>query len=324
MPAYYYENLPISTLFNYIRKGTININPEYQRGIVWDDTKRVNLIRTLLEGFPMPSINFVENSDPSQAKFECMDGKNRLTAIERYMKGEISVDNIRFEEFSEDDKEDFRSINVQVCIFKNLGDDQRREYFRRIQEGVSLTQTEIIWSLQGIPIVDRVRNIHETCLKNIDLLWKTDRYSDLTLLLNLGIIFMEKNISRACAGHSTALTNWVKKSPRDGHNFRQIEDGIKLILQRLVNLLTVMPNEKAKPWVVMDIARILVYKNFKGVTEEKVVTFVTELDKYMVNNEETEIEAVAEYAEVISKGASSHQYTCKNFERRFEILKKIF
>lgn len=37
-------------------------------------------------------------------------------------------------------------------------------------------------------------------------------------------------------------------------------------------------------------------------------------------NEEIEIEAVVEYAKVITSGASSHQYTCKNFE----ILKKVF
>lgn len=323
MPAYYYENLPISTLFNYMRKGSIDVEPSYQREIVWSHQMQEKLVETLLEGFPMPSINFVENNDPSLPKYECMDGKNRLKSIEKYMKDEIAVNGIRFGERSEDEKEDFRSINVQVCIFKHLSYDQRREYFRRIQEGKSLQQTEIVWSFEDRPLIAELRKVRKTHLNNISHLWETDRYSDMTLLCNLAAIVMGDNVARDNAGHSSAMTNWVKKSPTEG-NFNVVGQAVKKLLQMLTNLLTVEPNKKVKSWVVMDLARILFSKGFKGVTEESVVTFVTELNQYMVNNEETKIDAVAEYAEVISEGACSKQYTCKNFERRFEILKKIF
>ena len=323
MPAYYYENLPISTLFNCMRKGSIDVEPSYQREIVWSHSMQEKLIETLLEGFPMPSINFVENNDPSLPKYECMDGKNRLKSIEKYMKGEISVGGIRFDDRTDDEKEDFRSINVQVCIFKQLSYDQRREYFRRIQEGKSLQQTEIVWSFEDRPLIIELRKVRKSHLNNISQLWETDRYSDMTLLCNLAAIAMGDNVARDSAGHSSAMTNWVKKSPTEG-NFNVVGQVVKKMVQMLTNLLTVEPNKKAKPWVVLDLARVLFSKGFKGVTEQKVITFVTELNQYMVNDEETELEGVAEYADIIFEGACSKQYTCKNIEKRFEILKKIF
>jgi len=323
MPAYYYENLPISTLFNYMRKGSIDVEPSYQREIVWSQQSQEKLVETLLQGFPMPSINFVENNDPSLPKYECMDGKNRLKSIEKYMKNEITVEGTRFEDKTEDEREDFKSINIQVCIFKNLSYEQRREYFRRIQEGKCLQQTEIVWSYEDKPLISELRKVRSTCLSNISQLWETDRYSDMTLLCNLAAIVTGEHVSRDSAGHSSAMTNWVKKSPVDG-NFVIVGKTVKKIVQTLTNHLTIVePNKKAKPWVVMDFGRVIFSKEFKNIKTDQIVSFITQLNQYMLNDVTPDMEGVKDYADIITGGASSKQYTSKNIEKRFEILRKI-
>lgn len=323
MPAYDYKNLPIGTIYNFIQKGRIDTNPSYQRGVVWNEPKQKALVDTLLTGFPMPSINFVENNDPTLPQYECMDGKNRLEAIKLYMNDELVVQGGKFSELSDDTQDDFRAINIQVCVFKNLAYEQRREYFRRIQEGVSLNQTEIVWSYEDRPLVVELRKIREQTLDSIDILWETNRYSDMTLLCNIAAMVMGKNISRDSAGHSSSLTNWVKKSPCD-FNYVVVCRCVKEIIRKLVNVLQVQPNAKAKPWIVLDLARVIIYKGRTPIDAAKVEQFVTQVDQYMLHDDEPEMTDVIKYVAILRDGAASKMYTSKSIEARFEIVKNLF
>lgn len=323
MPSYDYKNLPIGTIYNFIIKGRVDTNPSYQRDIVWSEAKQKSLVDTLLTGFPMPSINFVENNDPALPQYECMDGKNRLKAIEKYMNDELRVQDGLFSELSGDAQDDFRAINVQVCVFKNLSYDQRREYFRRIQEGVSLNQTEIVWSYEDRPLIVELRKVRDQMLDSIDVLWETNRYSDMTLLCNIAAMAMGKNIARDSAGHSTSLTNWVKKSAIDG-DYVTVARCVKVVIKKLVETLTVQPNSKAKPWVVLDLARVLIHQNLKNLDVPKVERFITEVDQYMLHDDEPEMTDVIKYVAILRDGASSKMYTSKSIEARFEIVKNLF
>lgn len=323
MPSYDYKNLPIGTIYNFIVKGRIDTNPSYQRDIVWNDIKKKSLVDTLLTGFPMPSINFVENNDSSLPQYECMDGKNRLRAIEMYMKDELVVQGGVFSELDDNSQDDFRAINVQVCIFKNLSYEQRREYFRRIQEGVSLNQTEIVWSYEDRPLIIEIRKVRAQMLDSIDLLWETNRYSDMTLLCNIAAMVMGKNIARDSAGHSSSLTNWVKKSSVN-ENYIVICRCVKEVVKKLVEILVVQPNAKAKPWIILDLARVLVSRNLKPLDTAKVEQFVTQVDQYMLHNDEPDMLDVRKYVTILHEGAASKMYTSKSIEARFEIVKNLF
>ena len=323
MPSYDYKNLPIGTIYNFIQKGRVDTNPSYQRGVVWNEPKQKALVDTLLTGFPMPSINFVENNDPTLPQYECMDGKNRLEAIKLYMNDELVVQGGVFSELSDDTQDDFRAINIQVCVFKNLPYEQRREYFRRIQEGVSLNQTEIVWSYEDRPLIVELRKIREQILDSIDTLWETNRYSDMTLLCNIAAMVMGKNIARDSAGHSSSLTNWVKKSSVD-ENYIVICRCVKEVVKKLVEILVVQPNAKAKPWIILDLARVLVSRNLKPLDTAKVERFVTQVNQYMLHNDEPDMLDVLKYVAILHEGAASKMYTSKSIEARFEVVKNLF
>lgn len=326
MPSYDYKNLPIGTLYNFVKKGRVNTSPDYQRGIVWNDSKQKALIQTLLHGFPIPSINFVEDNDAALQQFECMDGKNRLESIVKYMNDDLVVNGGRFSQLADDLQDDFRAINVQVCVFKSLSYDERRRYFRSIQEGVALNQTEIVWSYNDLPLVSELRKIREQkeVFKTIELLWETNRYSDLTLLCNLASMVMAKDITKDCAGHSTALTNWVKKSKDIPQNYILISRFVKKVIMNLgENLKDVRPNSKARPMVVLDLARVLIHRNCTSFAEEKVKLFVSELNEYMAHDEEPTIPDIKKYAEAVQVGDSSKMWGKRIIETRFNLLKNI-
>ncbi|KAG1903461.1 uncharacterized protein F5891DRAFT_1212172 [Suillus fuscotomentosus] len=75
-------------LYEQIIGNDINLEPEYQRDVVWPEPKQVGLIDSILRNFYIPPVIFVshQHSDGSETK-TCVDGKQRLTSIQRFMDG---------------------------------------------------------------------------------------------------------------------------------------------------------------------------------------------------------------------------------------------
>lgn len=71
--------------------GYLNMDPPYQRGVVWDETKQVNLIRSLLSGIPIPSIVLSDDQRCEPGSVVVIDGKQRCTAFLKFLQGKISI-----------------------------------------------------------------------------------------------------------------------------------------------------------------------------------------------------------------------------------------
>lgn len=61
----------------------LDLNPTYQRGFVWSNSDSQMLIESILRGIPLPSIILAKVS--SSQRFQIVDGKQRVTAILRFM-----------------------------------------------------------------------------------------------------------------------------------------------------------------------------------------------------------------------------------------------
>ncbi|TKS53801.1 DUF262 domain-containing protein [Luteimonas yindakuii] len=66
-----------------LTKKSPNLTPSYQRGDVWRNSDRQSLIESILRGVPLPSIILLRTG--SSAPHEVVDGKQRLTAILRFV-----------------------------------------------------------------------------------------------------------------------------------------------------------------------------------------------------------------------------------------------
>ena len=65
--------------------------PDYQRGHVWSDRQASQFVGHLIEGGSVPPI--VINTDPTYARSdEIVDGKQRLTAVCRWLNGEVPAE----------------------------------------------------------------------------------------------------------------------------------------------------------------------------------------------------------------------------------------
>lgn len=72
-----------------------NFEPPYQRRSVWTDEKQSYFIDSILRNFPIPAIFLHRkiDADTGRTTFDVIDGKQRLTAIARFINNEIPASN---------------------------------------------------------------------------------------------------------------------------------------------------------------------------------------------------------------------------------------
>ena len=72
--------------------GTLVIQPEFQRHYLYGDGKKdVAVIDSLLKGYPLGLIYFVDTGDPSGPHLEVLDGQQRITSVGRFVTGKFAI-----------------------------------------------------------------------------------------------------------------------------------------------------------------------------------------------------------------------------------------
>ena len=349
-----YKTMTVGSIFYRLKTNKINTSPSYQRDIVWNESKQKGLIQTLLEGYPIPSLNLVKNGDKSLPDFECMDGKNRLESIRLFMTDNLDVtydddeydeQTVSWTDLSVEEQEDFKNIEVQVCVFENLSPEKRQTYFRRIQMGCVLRQPEILWSMETNPIVKLVREIRSKYLTEINVIWTTTkRYTDLNFLINLlaVIISPDTDVETASAGHSTAMTRWVTKY-NDVTDLPISELRVKAsnMISQLHTIITALPDLRCKyrSAFVLDLIRIVRRvgdeHEIRGCARELNTSIVCVLgtfcnklieidnDHMLLNQGQGEYEKAVNYYRNIFQSTLGSRFSLKKIHERFNILYSV-
>lgn len=336
-----YKTMTVGSIFHRLKTNKINTSPSYQRDIVWNESKQKGLIQTLLEGYPIPSINLVKNGDKSLPDFECMDGKNRLESIRLFMTDNLDVTyddeesdetKVCWSSLEEEAQEEFKNIEVQVCVFENLPPEKRQTYFRRIQMGCVLRQPEILWSMETNPVVKLVRDIRSKHITEIGVIWTTTkRYTDLNFLFNLLAIIMspDADVATASAGNSTTMTRWVTKYA-DVTDLPISELRIKTsnMISFLHTIISALPNLRCKyrSTFVLDLIRIV---RHVGVSElDFLISFCNKLneiddDQMLLSSPPEGYEKAAAYYNSVFQGTTQSRFTLKKIRERFDILYSV-
>lgn len=64
------------------------LDPDFQRGFVWDESKQARLIESILMRIPLPVFYVAE--DP-EGRLIVVDGRQRLATLHRFLKGELAL-----------------------------------------------------------------------------------------------------------------------------------------------------------------------------------------------------------------------------------------
>jgi hypothetical protein len=155
------QGISIQSLYRSFRDGTLIVNRQYQRKLVWTVGEKQQLIDSILKDYPLPLFLFADKGGPpgQQPTLEVIDGMQRLNAIFSYVEHGFLLVNKCFNinEFSRarqaaekqlfkeypDEVErlsaqqcaDMLDYQLAVTIFPGEQDDRITDVFGRINSG---------------------------------------------------------------------------------------------------------------------------------------------------------------------------------------------
>jgi len=95
------DKIPITLIFQMIENGDIDLNPDFQRHLVWDQIQKSRLIESILLRIPLPMFYFAEDKE---GKLSVVDGLQRISAIKDFMENKFPLKNLQYLEKTCGDK----------------------------------------------------------------------------------------------------------------------------------------------------------------------------------------------------------------------------
>ncbi|KAF8129057.1 hypothetical protein EV363DRAFT_1169699 [Boletus edulis] len=231
------------SLYDQIIDNSIDLDPDYQRDIVWQEEKQSGLIDSLLRNYYIPPIIFAVTAQEDGSELRtCIDGKQRLTSIQRFVDGQSihklntclhrftneklwfksSATNTRRKLLPQYLKTQFTNKQIVCVEYTGLDNDQEREIFQAskqsptpftVQLGVALTPAERLQALVS-PWSTVIHDIQHQVLGEEGfegyLDWGHARGRDFQCLATIG--YLIENHPKTTVPGTKALERWLQKA----------------------------------------------------------------------------------------------------------------
>ncbi|TFK29405.1 hypothetical protein FA15DRAFT_664354 [Coprinopsis marcescibilis] len=162
------RNVSMQELNELIHNGVIDLNPPYQREAVWPQAKQSKLIDSIFRNYFIPPLVFAvrRDQDLGEDVMICVDGKQRLTSIVKFMDGSIPHKNPVTKrlwwytspntsgsksrlQIPDEFKEEFGRRTLTCVEYRGLSQDSERQIFQRVQMGVALQPGEKLQAISS-------------------------------------------------------------------------------------------------------------------------------------------------------------------------------
>jgi hypothetical protein len=109
-----FMNNDIDSLIHKVYYSGVDFNPEYQRGLVWNDQQKISLIDSIFNNVDIGKFTFIKKEYSPERIFyyEILDGKQRLSTICDFYEDRFSWRGKKFSELCAEDSRHFSSFPV--------------------------------------------------------------------------------------------------------------------------------------------------------------------------------------------------------------------
>lgn len=128
--------------------------PEWQRGEVWNDDRKQQLVDTILRGWKLPKFYFLQQSDD---QFEVVDGQQRLNAIYEFFANDLPLSEESTKAFGGPYYKDLRAkhsdafddFEIEFDEIEEATEEEIKQFFQRLQQGLPLSSSEKLNSIHS-------------------------------------------------------------------------------------------------------------------------------------------------------------------------------
>lgn len=156
--------------------GDLVIQPEYQRHYIYGDGKRdVAVIDSLLKGYPLGLIYFVDTGATSAPHLEVLDGQQRITSVGRFVTGKFAI--LRgdreqtFSSLPPEEQEKILQSDLLVYVCEGT-ETEIKEWFQTINiANMPLTPQELRNAIYSGPFVTAAKQVFSNSQSAVQQKW---------------------------------------------------------------------------------------------------------------------------------------------------------
>lgn len=162
MARFELDKWKLSDLYDYHKKGRLNLQPDYQRSKVWPDKMKYDLVDTVLHDWPMGLImlnvrQHVDDDGARLERYEVVDGQQRLAALFGYKDGEHwdkkgAAKGSEFTPYAQlkpARQERFDIYKVSLALMREFEQDEILDIYSRLQNSKPLKMGEKVKALRS-------------------------------------------------------------------------------------------------------------------------------------------------------------------------------
>jgi hypothetical protein len=152
----------IQTILTRIDDGSLDLQPGFQRGVVWSRAKQRLLVDSILRNWYVPPIHVVRTESDEQ---QVLDGQQRLRSIADFRHGHFTVDGrtephsqevatlggLRYTELPEQPRRRFDRFTLRMFELVDYEPEEPYELFYRLNQPTTLTSAEKRNAFFGTP-----------------------------------------------------------------------------------------------------------------------------------------------------------------------------
>jgi hypothetical protein len=135
-----FQQRDIRSLINqYLNEFGLDLDPDYQRGHVWDNDQQVNLIDSIFKHVDIGKFAVIKrpwgpdgNKPLTPKLYEVLDGKQRITAIIDYYLGHFKYKGKYYNELGYMDQGHFTNFSISYAESDYLTQEQKYRYFLKL------------------------------------------------------------------------------------------------------------------------------------------------------------------------------------------------
>ena len=130
-----FHNTLLQELVRRVENNVVNMNPNYQRDLVWEHQDKELLIESIFEGIEIGKFTFIylQSESENDYLYEVLDGKQRLTTLFEFMTDQFKYKGKYFSELNVEDRRYFLNYNVTSGETNfELTEKQKIEYFLKL------------------------------------------------------------------------------------------------------------------------------------------------------------------------------------------------
>ncbi|KAH9894920.1 hypothetical protein C8Q73DRAFT_790119 [Cubamyces lactineus] len=226
-------------LHTLIHEGVIDLNPPYQRDVVWPEIKQIKVLDSIWRNYYVPPVVFAVYHDENGEEVRCcVDGKQRLTSIQKFFDGQIpykhwktgksywytcaSSQKGKRTEVPTKWKKDFANKTITCVEYYHLSKTLERDIFQRVQLGMPLTAAEKLQAINS-PWQEWISELEARFILREDGLTRqidvdVGRGRDFQLIAQL--VYCCDKYPEHAQPNAKNLETWLQRSDEPGQDFR--------------------------------------------------------------------------------------------------------